>query len=140
MPPSPFRGRGAAVQAGGCGAVFAVAHGTDGEALARKEVAAASGILELTVAAMDAHPRDAAVQNAGCRALLVVSFGSDGRKKAAAAAGAARAVADAMASFPSYPQLQRWGVRALLTLAAGDLPDAAATPVRWEEARTPYDA
>ena len=74
------------------------------------------------------------------RALLVVAFGSDGRKKAAAAAGAARAVADAMASFPSYPQLQRWGVRALLTLAAGDLPDAAATPVRWEEARTPYDA
>ena len=102
--------------------------------------AAASGILELIVAAMDAHPRDAAVQNAGCRALLVVAFGSDGRKKAAAAAGAARAVADAMASFPSYPQLQRWGVRALLTMAAGDLPDAAATPVRWEEARTPYDA
>ena len=108
--------------------------------MARKEVAAASGILELIVAAMDAHPRDAAVQNAGCRALLVVAFGSDGRKKAAAAAGAARAVADAMATFPSYPQLQRWGVRALLTLAAGDLPDAAATPVRWEEARTPYDA
>ena len=44
------------------------------------------------------------------------------------------------AEVPSYPQLQRWGVRALLTLAAGDLPDAAATPVRWEEARTPYDA
>ena len=55
----------ARVQMGGCFALSHVCHGTDAEALARKQRAAAAGAGPAVTAAMQAHPYHSEVQHFG---------------------------------------------------------------------------
>eukprot|EP00964_Phaeocystis_antarctica_P005101 scaffold2788_cov69-Phaeocystis_antarctica.AAC.6 len=105
------------------------------EPLGSEQAAVEAGVIEATVAALQAHPQVACVQLAACELMHNICFGSDeeghslvrletglARAERAAEAGAIEAVVAAMRVHPHVAAVQEIGCIALIELCGGTSP------------------